>query len=76
MTPAENSEKQPKKPIFGKILYGVTVGLLSVVMIIATLIYLGESLPQEPEETAPTGMYIPTFREPTVPAPTAPTAIW
>lgn len=50
-TPAENPQQTPKKPIWGKILYGLTVGILAVVMMLAGLIYLGESLPPEPNPT-------------------------
>ena len=62
-TPAENPEQTPKKPILGKILYGLAVGILTVVMMIAGLIYLGESLPKEPEATVATtlGEYVPTM---------------
>lgn len=50
-TPAENPEQTPKKFPWGKILYGLTVGILAVVMVCAGLIYLGESLPQMPDPT-------------------------
>ena len=74
MTPSENPEKKPKKPALGKILYGVTVGILAVVMMVAGLIYLGESLPEEPQATKATvfGGYVPTMPKPTEPKPTEP----
>lgn len=78
-TPAENPEKTPKKPNVGKILYGVTVGALAVVMMVAGFLYLKQSQPEETEPTVqqtwlkeptvPTtlGVYVPT--EPVIPEP-------
>lgn len=59
-TPGENPQQPPKKPILGKILYWVTVGVLAVVMMLAGFIYLGQSLPETPEPTAQTQPTEPT----------------
>lgn len=64
-TPAENPEQTPKKPPLGKILYGIAVGMLTVVMAVAAGLYWKDSKVPVP---APTEQHVPA----TKPAPAYP----
>lgn len=72
-TPAENQEKKPKKPAWGKILYGAAVTMLAAVMLVCGWMYLRQYLPPAPtEETVPATAPTPTAPTPTAPTPTDP----
>ena len=64
-TPAEKPEQTPKKPPLGKILYGIAVGVLTVVMAVAAGLYWKDSKVPVP---APTEQRVPA----TKPAPAYP----